>query len=394
MTDTDRVMTRAERLVSVTAAAVLALATISAGTAQTVPAATVVEAGDLAPAGLPPAPSPLTEALAPTAPAPPAPEVPAPPPAPPAAPEKAAAAGPLPAPAEPPQAGCPVPKRPGAKPFVAKPLPAPAVPDEALPAALPPGPKAASLDAVSGKGIWVTNWPNTKLDVPAIVARTQNAGLQNIWVRTGGSRQGYYGDRVLPELVPAAHAAGLKVIAWDFPFLSDPVLDAERAKAALDTGIDAFAPDVETSAEGTHATPQRVALYLSLVRSFAGERPVAATVPRPTPLRRKSFPYEAFQPYADLFVPMVYWSCNEPGALVEQSLTELGRWLPVAPVGQAYDMGTEGGRAGLPTRAETWRFLDVAKRGGAVGASLWTIEKVGDGQFGALTDYPWDLPAG
>ncbi len=36
----------------------------------------------------------------------------------------------------------------------------------------------------------------------------------------------------------------------------------------------------------------------------------------------------------------------------------------------------------------------TAKRGGAVGASLWTIEKVGDGQFDALTDYPWDQPAG
>jgi hypothetical protein len=321
----------------------------------------------------------------------PAPDALAAPPAP--VPVAAAPAGPIPAPPEPPQAGCPVPKRPGGKPFVAKPLPAPAVADGDLPAPLPAGPKADNLDAVAGKGIWVTNWPDTKLDIPGIVARTKDAGLRSIWVRTGGSKQGYYGDRVLPELVPAAHAAGLKVVAWDFPFLSDPLLDASRAKAALDTGIDAFSPDVETSAEGTHATAQRVALYLSLVRSYAGVRPVAATVPRPTPLRRKSFPYSAFQDYADLFVPMVYWSCNEPGALVEQSLTELGKWLPVAPAGQAYDMGSEGGRKGLPTRAETWRFLDVAKRGGAVGASLWTIEKVGAGQFDALREYPWDVSA-
>lgn len=55
-------------------------------------------------------------------------------------------------------------------------------------------------------------------------------------------------------------------------------------------------------------------------------------------------------------------------------------------------MGTEGGRPGLPTRAETWRFLDVAKRGGAIGASLWTVEKIGDEQWSALTEYPWDVP--
>jgi hypothetical protein len=74
---------------------------------------------------------------------------------------------------------------------------------------------------------------------------------------------------------------------------------------------------------------------------------------------------------------------------VAQSLKKLGRWLPVTPVGQAYDMKTDGGRAGLPTRAETWRFLDSARRGGAIGASLWTIERIGAGQWSALSAYPW-----
>ena len=371
-------MTRTERVLAAAAAVLLAAGTAGAAAVSPTPAA---------------APAPLAA----PSPTPPPSAAPSPRPTPPAKPASKAAPKrvKLPvAPPEPPQAGCPVPKRPGGKPYVPKPLAPPAVADAALPAPLPPGPKATDLKPVAGKGIWVTNWPKTDLDVPGLVARAKAAGVRNVWVRTGGSRQGWYGDRVLPELVPAAHAAGLAVVAWDFPFLSDPVADAARAKKALDLGVDAFAPDVETSAEGTHATARRVALYLSLVRSYAGTRPVAATVPRPTPKRRASFPYAAFAPYADLFVPMVYWSCNEPGKLVQQSLRELGRWLPVAPVGQAYDMGSEGGRAGLPTRAETWRFLDAAKRGGAVGASLWTIEKVGDGQWDALRDYPWDRPPG
>jgi hypothetical protein len=263
------------------------------------------------------------------------------------------------------------------------------VPDAALSAPLPPVRKAASLAAVSGKGIWVTNWQNDDVDVAGIVARAKKAGLHNVWVRTGGSKQGYYGDRILPELVPAAHAAGLNVVAWDFPFLSDPMADVVRARKALATGIDAFAPDIETSAEGTHATARRVTLYLSLVRRAAGDRPIAATVPRPTPKRRASFPYAAFKPYADLFAPMVYWSCNEPGRLVRQSLTELGRLLPVAPVGQAYDMAEDGGRVGKPSYQETLRFLDYARRGGAVGASLWTIEEIGGGQWKALAGYRW-----
>lgn len=273
-------------------------------------------------------------------------------------------------------------------PAVEEPAP-PAVPDEALPPPLPPGAKASDLAAVAGRGIWVTNWPDTAVDVPGLVQRATDAGLTSVWVRTGGTRQGYYGDRVLPSLVPAAHAAGLKVVAWDFPFLSDPVADAQRAKAALDAGIDAIAPDVESEYEGTYATPRRVELYLSLVRSYAGDRPVAATVPRPTPRRLESFPYASFPAYADLFVPMVYWSCNEPGELVTESMQHLGALLPVHPLGQAYDMGGEGGRPGLPTYAETWRFLDVARRSGAVGASLWTIERMGAEQWEALRLYPW-----
>ena len=373
MSETVRVLTRAERRTAAAAVVVLLAGLVGASYAE--PKA-------------PPAPLsavPVT-VVAPTASPSPSPAAVRPKPKP-AAPKRVVRQRPVPP--APPQAGCPVPYKPGRPGWTPKPLPAPKVADADLPAPLPRGPKASSLAAVSGKGIWVTNWKTSEVDVPALVAKAKRGGLHSIWVRTGGSRQGYYGELILPELVPAAHAAGIKVIAWDFPFLSDPVADAVRAKKALATGIDAFAPDVETAAEGTYATAKRVTLYLSLVRSYAGDRPIAATVPRPTPKRRASFPYAAFAPYADVFVPMVYWSCNEPGKLVRQSLVELGRWLPVHPVGQAYDMAKDGGRRGVPTYQETLRFLDYAKRGGAVGASLWTIEKMGAGQWKALAGYPW-----
>jgi hypothetical protein len=369
------VLTRAERLVAAAAGGVLAVGLVSTSWASTPePVQATAVAATPAPTTAPPTLGPVAPSPKPT-------------------PKKAKVSHPgaLPARAAaptPPQAGCPAPiKHPSS--WTPKPLGAPKVADAALPAPLPRGAKAADLDALTGKGIWITNWANDDVDANAVVAKAKKAGLSSIWVRSGGSRQGYYGGRVLPALVPAAHRAGIKVVAWDFPFLSDPVADAARAQKALATGIDAFAPDVETAAEGTHATSKRVTLYLSLVRSYAGDRPVAATVPRPTPKRLKTFPYAAFAPYADAFVPMVYWSCNEPGLLVQQSLKRLGHWLPVAPVGQAYDMRTDGGRAGLPTRAETWRFLDSARRGGAVGASLWTMETVGKGQWSALSAYPW-----
>lgn len=293
-------------------------------------------------------------------------------------------AGPLSA--APPLTGCPVKRRPPSGP--GKPLAAPAVAEADLPAPLPVLRKATSLEAVSGKGLWVTPFAKTPVNVSVLIAKANATHVRSLWIRTGGSRQGYYGDRFLADLTNRAHAKGLKVVAWDFPFLSDPVADARRAQAALNAGVDAFSPDVESPAEGTHVTARRIALYLSLVRAYAGERPVVATVPRPSD-QRGAYPYKAFVPYADVFAPMVYWSCNEPGALVAQALQRLGTYLPVAPVGQGYDMGPEGGRRGTPSRAETLRFLDVARRGGCVGASLWTVEEAGAAQLQALADYSW-----
>ena len=286
----------------------------------------------------------------------------------------------------PPLTGCPVQHHGGGG--GPRPLAPPAVAESQLPAPVPVRHKATDLSAVRGKGLWATPFGKTPLDVDALVASARRTRVHSIWVRTGGSRQGYYGSQFLPRLIRAAHAAGIEVIAWDFPFLSDPVADAHRAQQALAAGVDGFSPDVETIAEGTRLTSRRLRLYLSLVRAYAGQRPVIATVPRPSSARA-TYPYSVFPAYADVFAPMVYWSCKEPGALVQDSLRKLRAMLPVAPVGQGYDMGDEGGRRGTPSRLETLRFLDAARRAGAIGASLWTVEEAGAQQLRALAEYRW-----
>lgn len=296
----------------------------------------------------------------------------------------AATAGPI-APAAP-LTGCPVHQPPPSGP--GKPQQPPRVGEALLPAPLPVLRKAHDVDVVRGKGLWATPFGSSRVDVADLVATARRAGVRSIWIRTGGTRQGYYGDLFLPQLLPAAHQVGIAVIAWDFPFLSDPVADSRRARSTLDAGVDGFSPDIETRAEGSYPTPRRVQLYLSLVRRYAGSRPVIATVPRPSEFR-KTFPYAAFVPYADIFAPMVYWSCKEPGSLVQQSIQLLSRLLPVAPVGQGYDMAPEGGRRGTPSRAETLRFLDASRRAGAIGASLWTVEEAGPVQLTALAEFSW-----
>jgi hypothetical protein len=298
---------------------------------------------------------------------------------------------PLPAPAIQPQP-CPAPPLPPGKP---RPFPAPVVAEAAVPAPVSVPARQVSLHAVAGKGMWITSWPKTRLDAAAVVRKAKAAGLRQVWVRTGGTKQGYYGDALLESLLPPAHAAGIAVIAWDFPTLSDPLADVERAVRALSYTVqgqrlDGFAPDIETKAEGVHLTSKRVTAYLSRVQLAAGDRPVVDTVPRPTKKRLASYPYTASARYSDGFTAMVYWSCLEPGATTLAAIRDLKRFhRHVAVVGQAYDMGPEGGRRGLPSGAETWRFLDVAKRGGAFGASLYTYDTAGPHQWGPLGAYPW-----
>jgi len=298
---------------------------------------------------------------------------------------------PLPARAAYPQP-CPPPPIPPGPPFKA---PRPTVKWAELPRAVSvPEHRHVNIHAVTGKGIWLTTWSYTRINPAQVVTRATAAGLRQIWVRTGGSSDGWYGERLLSGLLPVAHAAGLKVIAWDFPTLSDPLRDVRRADHVLKgtfagQHVDGFSPDIETITEGTFNSPRRVRIYLSRVRRDAGSLPVIATVLRPTPAMLASYPYRAEAPYVDVFAPMVYWSCTEPGAATLDAIRPLARLRPVHVIGQSFDMGSMGGRHGLPTGREIWRFLDVAKRAGAVGASLYLYEQTRAPQWRALTQYPW-----
>ena len=274
------------------------------------------------------------------------------------------------------------------------------VPEAAL--ALPPSVTPPSVDVrpLLGKGMWLWKYNATENgDADAIVTKAVAAGLHQLWVRVGDSKDGFYGSGVLDALVPRAHRRGLAVVAWGFPYLYDPVADAAWTQQLLSwrtrdgQGLDGFSPDLETASEGVAVTERRLQLYLALVRQAAGGLPVVATVFRPTDPLWASFPYRAIVPYVDAFAPMVYWGCVEPGSAASQALTRLSALRPVHVIGQAYNMADEGGRRVPPSGDETWRFLDVARTGGAVGASFWDWQEMDQEQWAAMAQFPWPVPA-
>ena len=268
-----------------------------------------------------------------------------------------------------------------------------AAPPAAVPA--PPPPPAVPRWLPTGTGMWLHEWRKSENGNPrAVVARAQETGLSHLYVQTGSSGKGWIGEEVLSALMPITDGAGLKVIAWDFPKLANPEDDARRMAMAAtwsrpgSARVAAVAPDIETAAEGTRLSPDRVIRYYAALRAaLPPEIPILATVPWPSEKRIGMYPYAETAPFSDAFIPMAYWY-NRPAAVVTETsmswLRQFGK--PVMPVGQGYD-----GRLDAPYLAadpapdqSVQAFVDAARAGGAQSLSLWSWQTTGPLQWGVL----------
>ncbi len=275
--------------------------------------------------------------------------------------------------------------------------PAVLVPDSALPAPVAPAPGNPPLRALAGKGMWIWQWRATQSGRAAdIVSRARAAGLHQLWVRVADSRDRFYAAAELSALVPAAHDAGIAVIAWGFPFLYDPVDDAAWTADVLawrgphGEAVDGYSADIEMASEGVHLTDGRIAIYLGLTREAAAGRPLVGTVYPPTDRWWASaYPYQTIARYVDAFAPMEYWECLQPGDAAAQALARLAPLRPVHLVGQAFSFGDYGGRVPAPSAGEELRFLDSGQQGGALGVSFWVWQLMTDEEWGALAGYRW-----
>jgi len=294
-------------------------------------------------------------------------------------------------------AGCPVPPHP---PLPPSPPPwHPAVLVTSLPAVTSPSPWSSHLTALAGKGMWIWEWSSTDGgNAAAVVQQAASAGLHQLWVRVGDSQNGFYGAQELDALVPVAHAHGIAVIAWGFPYLWDPVGDAQWTARILDwrapdgEQVDGYSADLEESTEGVMMSAQRASVYLELVRQAAGSRLVVATVYPPSDSNWDGgYPYKAMAPYVDAFAPMVYWECTDPGADATQDVARLSTLRPVHVIGEAFNFADTGGRTMSPSGAEIAEFLSAGRVAGAVGASFWVWQEATPEEWGALTSFPWSV---
>lgn len=231
--------------------------------------------------------------------------------------------------------------------------------------------------------MWTNHWTKTSGGDPRRVVRTAlRQQVSHIFVKTGTLRGGFDGASVLAQLLPATRGTNVKIIAWDFPMLRDPLADAARLAAAANfragpgmPRVAAVAPDIETRAEGTNLTAAGIAVYYTeLRRLLPPDVAILATVPWPSEKRIGRYPYATTAKFADAFIPMAYWYNRSPTTVTQQSIRYLERYgLPVMPAGQAYDpsMDSPRLRLAIPTASDLAIFASASRRAGAKAVSFW-----------------------
>lgn len=283
----------------------------------------------------------------------------------------------------------------------AAPVPPPAPP---APPAVPPPPAipAQRGPVPVGKGMWIYVPEHVEGGNPeAIVARATATGLTHLYVRTATLKGGFVGADLLDRLLPKAHAAGLRVYAWDFPYLNDVAGDVNRALAAIQHRtpdghrVDGYTADIELRSMGVNVSPETATAFGTTLRRVVGPNyPLIATVPRPSPALAR-YPFAEVVASFDAIAPMVYWMHRDPAADVIGAIQALAVYgKPIIPVGQAYDASREGGPPGVPHRDQLLNFMQAAEEHGAVGVSWWSWQHADQQAWDAVRDAPhFTLPA-
>ncbi|HVF13035.1 MAG TPA: hypothetical protein VM942_00480 [Acidimicrobiales bacterium] len=248
----------------------------------------------------------------------------------------------------------------------------------------------------TGKGMWIYEFPRTEGGkVDAIVAKAKAAGITHVYPRMGSHWDGFNVRSHMDAFLPKAHAAGLLVFGWDFPRLGDSLpSDIERARTMINytspsgDRLDGFSADIETINEGSHVSPAVASAYGRALREIAGpDFTLIATVPRPSPRHRPTYPYAEIVESFDAIAPMVYWLNRQPDTDVIGAMDELAKFgKPVFPVGQAYDGKPEGGRPGVPPPEELYRFMQTSLAKGATGVSFWSWQAADAAAWDAISN--------
>ncbi len=250
-----------------------------------------------------------------------------------------------------------------------------------------------------GKGMWATYGLLQTSPVTAVVAAARAAGLTHLYVEVARSNKGFYGAAGLAALLPVAHRAGIRVIAWVYPFLRNlPVDVATSVAAATLTAPTGDRPDgLVADVEQNMAEPA-VRAYGQILRAMLGpDEPMAIATYPPQWAAGRAYPFATAALSWNVIVPMDYWhlyrraySPAEVYNFVSQGVRTIRAATrpdqPVEVLGQMFDVRQSG--VNSPAAAEVAAAAAAARDSHAIGISYFEWNHATPEEWDALTRLP------
>jgi hypothetical protein len=274
-----------------------------------------------------------------------------------------------------------------------------------LPAAS--GGPGTDLSSYRGLGAWVDIFDRSLYGDPeGTVAMLSSHGVETLFLQSATYR--FPGPIRFPDLagrfLDAAHAAGMRVVAWYVPDFADLRRDYEWSVAAMRFAspagqrFDSFALDIEvTAVADPEERASRLVELSRQLRAAAGPGYALGAI-TPSPLRSPGywpvFPDVELAQLYDVYLPMAYWSYSaggERGAYdyIDRSAqivrTETGR--PDLPIHMI------GGLASGAEADESRGFVSAVNANRLLGASLYDVATTGAEDWGALAQLRFEQVA-
>ncbi len=249
--------------------------------------------------------------------------------------------------------------------------------------------KKPSIAAYKGLGSWVDIYEDKAWGNPvATVQNMKSHGVRTLYLETGNSRQktAIFNPTGQAAFIKAAHARGMKVVAWYLPELKNGTTDYNRIAAAIKfrtsdgQRFDSFALDIESSAVTPVSTRNsRLDALTKKIRKVAGASyPLGAIIPSPVGISKnktywKGFPYKSLAAQYNVFVPMSYYTYHGKGAAAATSDTLSNvRIIRAQPGCKTIPIHLIGGIADDSTTAEVKAFVAATQKAKVNGASLYS----------------------
>ena len=268
------------------------------------------------------------------------------------------------------------------------------------------GGPAADLSAYRGLGAWVDIFDRSLYGNPeGTVATLSSHGVRTLFLQSATYR--FPGPLRYPDLagrfIDAAHAAGIRVVAWYVPDFANLERDYQWSVAAMRFAspsgerFDSFALDIEVTA--VRDPEERAARLLELsrrLRAAAGPAyPLGAITPSPlrSPGYWPVFPDTELAQIYDVYLPMAYWSYSTGGEGGAYGYIDRSAQIVRAETGRPdLPIHMIGGLANGADAAASRGFVSAVNDNQLIGASLYDVATSGPEDWAELANLRFQQP--